>query len=220
MPKQRELVAQGHEQAHQAAALAGVRLLRRRLVHRVLGGQRGRRRTRLLTLQLVAIIVGSLIVIGFGGVPERRTQLGSEVLEHLQGLREYLTIAEADRLKVLQSPQGAQRTRIDPSDPAAVVRLYEKLLPWAIVWGVEDQWGEVLGEQYAQTQTEPLEPAVLVGIRRAQRLRDLGADDELRADRVDESSYSSSGGGSSFSSGSSGGGFSGGGGGGGGGGGR
>ena len=39
------------------------------------------------------------------------------------------SVAEADRLAVLQSPKGAQRSRVDPADPVAVVRLYEKLLP-------------------------------------------------------------------------------------------
>jgi len=174
----------------------------------------------LLTLQLVLIIVGSLVVIGFGGVPVRRTQLGSEVREHLLGLREYLTIAEADRLRVLQSPQGAQRSKIDANDPSAVVRLYEKLLPWAIVWGVEKQWGDVLGERYAQTQVEPTSNlgfssgfAGLAGFATSVASTSF-------QQTVSTSSYSSSGGGSSFSGGSSGGGFSGGGGGGGGGGGR
>jgi uncharacterized membrane protein YgcG len=174
----------------------------------------------LLTLQLVVIIVGSLIVIGFGGVPERRTRLGSEVLEHLQGLREYLTIAEADRIRVLQSPQGAQRSRVDPNDPAAVVRLYEKLLPWAIVWGIEKEWSDVLGEQYAQTQVEPTKNLEFSsGFQSLSGFATSVATTSF-AQTVTTSSYSGSGGGSSFSSGSSGGGFSGGGGGGGGGGGR
>lgn len=173
----------------------------------------------LLTLQLVVIILGSLVVIGFGGVPERRTQLGSEVLEHLQGLKDYLTIAEADRLKVLQSPEGAQRTRVDPNDKVAVVKLYEKLLPWAIVWGVESEWSKVLGEQYAQTQTEPSNLQFRSGF---SGLTGFATSVQTTnfARTVTTSSYSSSGRGSSFSGGSSGGGFSGGGGGGGGGGGR
>lgn len=174
----------------------------------------------LLTLQLVLIIVGSLLVIGFAGVPERRTQLGTDVLEHLQGLREYLTIAEEDRLRVLQSPQGAQRTRVDPNDSAAVVKLYEKLLPWAIVWGVEREWSQVLDTRYAQTQLEPSGnlqfSSGFSGLTNfATSVRSTGF-----ARTVTTTSYSSSGGGSSFSGGSSGGGFSGGGGGGGGGGGR
>ena len=99
-----------------------------------------------------------------------------------------------------------------------MVRLYEKLLPWAIVWGVEKQWGEVLGEQYAQTQTEPTQPAVHLGLRGAVGFATSVTTTSF-AQTVSSSSYSSSGGGSSFSGGSSGGGFSGGGGGGGGGGG-
>lgn len=172
----------------------------------------------LLTLQLVAIILGSLIVIGFGGVPERRTQLGSEVLEHLQGLRDYLTLAEADRLRVLQSPEGAQRTRIDPGDDDAVIKLYEKLLPWAMVWGVEKQWQGVLGQKYAETQTEPSNMQFANGFAGLSGFATSAASSGFA--QTVTSSYSSSGGGSSFSGGSSGGGFSGGGGGGGGGGGR
>jgi uncharacterized membrane protein YgcG len=173
-----------------------------------------------LTLQLVAIILGSVVVIGYGGVPERRTRLGSEVLEHLQGLREYLTLAEADRLRVLQSPQGAQRTRVNPDDSAAVVKLYEKLLPWEMVWGLEREWNEVLGAQYAQTALEPTSnlqfSSGFSGLNHfATSVRSTSF-----ARTVTTRSYSSSGGGSSFSGGSSGGGFSGGGGGGGGGGGR
>ncbi|MCU1417672.1 MAG: hypothetical protein JWP32_1846 [Schumannella sp.] len=173
----------------------------------------------LLTLQLVGIIVGSLIVIGFGGVPERRTRLGSEVREHLQGLKEYLALAEADRLRVLQSPEGAQRTRVDPDDPAAVVKLYEKLLPWAIVWGVESEWSKVLGEHYTQTQTEPSNLQLSSGFSGLTAFA-TSVQSTSFAQTVSTSSYSGSGGGSSFSGGSSGGGFSGGGGGGGGGGGR
>ena len=158
-------------------------------------------------------------MFGFGGVPERRTKKGSEAREHLQGIRVYLTVAEADRIRVLQSPTGAERTRVDPNDPAAIVRLYEKLLPLAIIWGVEDQWTKVLGERYAQTQTEPSNLqfssgfAGLTGFATSVQTTSF-------AQTVTTSSYSSSGGGSSFSGGSSGGGFSGGGGGGGGGGGR
>ncbi len=173
----------------------------------------------LLTLQLLAIILGSLVVIGFGGVPMRRTQLGAEVLEHLQGLRDYLALAEADRLRVLQSPEGAQRTRIDPDDDDAVIKLYEKLLPWAMVWGVEKQWQGVLGQKYAETQTEPSNIQFSNGFAGLSGFATSAVASGF-SQTVTSSSYSSSGGGSSFSSGSSGGGFSGGGGGGGGGGGR
>jgi uncharacterized membrane protein YgcG len=175
----------------------------------------------LLTLQLIVTIVGSLVVIGFGGVPERRTQLGSETLEHLQGLRDYLQLAEADRLRVLQSPQGAQRTRVDPNDNAQVVKLYEKLLPWAMVWGVEDQWGKVLGDKYATTDLQPTNlqfTSGIVGLSAFATSSMASSFSQTVTSSSSSSSWSRSGSSSSFG-GSSGGGFSGGGGGGGGGGG-
>jgi uncharacterized membrane protein YgcG len=173
----------------------------------------------LLVFQLIGIILGSVIVIGFGGVPTRRTQLGAETLEHLEGLRDYLQLAEADRLRVLQSPEGAQRTRIDPNDDDAVIKLYEKLLPWAMVWGVEKEWQDVLGKRYAETQTEPSNLQFSNGFSGLSGFATSAVSSGF-AQTVTTSSYSGSGGGSSFSGGSSGGGFSGGGGGGGGGGGR
>ncbi|MEZ5191048.1 MAG: hypothetical protein R2717_09705 [Schumannella sp.] len=134
----------------------------------------------ILTAQLLAIIVGSLVLIGFN-VPERRTQLGSEVLEHLQGLRDYLALAEEDRPRVLQSPQGAQRSRVDPRDDARPVRLYEKLPALAIVWGVEREWNGVLGDRY-EYRSRSLRPIrcgwFLVDL--ARRLLDEHPDHELR----------------------------------------
>ena len=120
---------------------------------------------------------------------------------------------------MLQSPEGAQRTRIDPDDDDAVIKLYEKLLPWAMVWGVEKQWQGVLGQRYAETQTEPTNMQFASGFAGLSGFA-TSATSSGFAQTVTTSSYSSSGGGSSFSGGSSGGGFSGGGGGGGGGGGR
>lgn len=105
----------------------------------------------LLAISIPAGIFGSIVVMGFSGKPERRTPAGTAAYEKLLGLRDYLRLAEADRLRVLQSPEGAVRTRIDPGDPAAVVKLYERLLPWAIVWGVEKEWADELAAHYSET---------------------------------------------------------------------
>ncbi len=75
---------------------------------------------------------------------DRITDAGAPVRDHLRGLREYLQLAEADRLRVLQSPAGAERRRVDADDPRQMLHLYERLLPWAIVWGVEREWSEAL----------------------------------------------------------------------------
>lgn len=75
---------------------------------------------------------------------DRITDAGAPARDHLRGLRDYLQLAEADRMRVLQSPRGAERTPVDPGDPRQVLHLYERLLPWAVVWGVEKEWAEAL----------------------------------------------------------------------------
>lgn len=91
--------------------------------------------------------------------------------EHLAGLRQYMELAEADRLRVLQSPSGAMLRATDaasgrvelraadaaagatpassPSDeslpdaatePLARFHLHERLLPYAVLFGLEREW--------------------------------------------------------------------------------
>jgi uncharacterized membrane protein YgcG len=176
----------------------------------------------LLSIGIPVAILGSFIVMGFSGKPERRTAAGTAAYEQLLGLRDYLQLAEADRLRVLQSPAGAVRTRIDPNDTAAVVKLYERLLPWAIVWGVEKEWAAQLAAHYDETTVPSSNLQVSSGFSSLGNLGTTFAASSFATTPPPSSSSSSSGsGGSSSSSGfSSGGGFSGGGGGGGGGGGR
>jgi len=164
-----------------------------------------------------AFLIG-VIAFGFAGSPERLTRDGALATEHLRGIREYLELAEADRIRMLQSPEGAERTRVDPADRDAVVRLHERLLPYAIIWGVEDRWQRELGTLYATT---PSDIAPTLGSTNFGAFATgYAAASFATTPPVSSSSSSwSSSGGSSFSGGSSGGGFSGGGGGGGGGGG-
>jgi uncharacterized membrane protein YgcG len=148
--------------------------------------------------------------------PALLTRAGAEAKEHLLGLREYLTVAEEARLRMLQSPEGAMR--VNATDTDAVVKLNERLLPYAVLWGVEDQWVEVL--RAAHVSPEWVEGTdVTAGMLQSFRVAAVSSVRPVVTSSSGSGSWSSSGG-SSFSSGSSGGGFSGGGGGGGGGGGR
>ena len=76
------------------------------------------------------------------------TDKGAEVRDHVAGLDLYIRVAEADRLRVLQSPQGALRTPVDTTDKRAVLNLYELVLPWAILLGREKDWSRVLEIAY------------------------------------------------------------------------
>jgi uncharacterized membrane protein YgcG len=77
------------------------------------------------------------------------TAKGSSVISHLKGLEMYIELAENDRLEFLQSPKGAL---LKPSELTGkqVLKLYEEVLPWAILLGLQKQWGEVLTELYRE----------------------------------------------------------------------
>lgn len=180
---------------------------------------------------IVAVVVTLLclfLTIGFAWRPAVLTAAGAEQRDYLLGMRDYLRLAEADRLRMLQSPEGAERVKalgFDVSDSAQVVKLYEKLLPFAVLWGVEREWGKELAVYYEQQTSSPdwyVSSGAFNSALFAQSL--VGLNSAVTASTVAQpspssSSWSGSGGGS-FSGGSFGGGFSGGGGGGGGGGGR
>jgi uncharacterized membrane protein YgcG len=176
----------------------------------------------------VGLVLGSFgTIVGLGGIglaafgARKRTTLspeGAQWVDYLLGMKMYLELAEKDRFRMLQSAKGADR--IDTSDGRQIVKLYEKLLPWAVIWGIEDSWARELEIQLQQTG-EQLD--WYVGTTGFQSAYFLGALSGLAAGTsapvsTSGSSWSDSGG-SSFSSGSFGGGSSGGGGGGGGGGG-
>ena len=168
---------------------------------------------------------------------------GRGVNDHLLGLRDYMELAEEDRIRMLQSPEGAERVTVDTTDPRQMVKLYERLLPYAVIYGIEDRWAEELTitavaaqvpvswyagstdltawrlnstiKNLRRMQYTPPQPAVPQPV----RTKSGGGDDSFWGGWGSGSSSSGWRGssGSSFSSGSRGGGFSGGGGGGGGG---
>ena len=109
--------------------------------------------TDILSWGLWAVVIIAVLVFWLARVPDLMTARGVEVRDQLLGLREYLTLAEAERFRVLQSPEGADR--VDATDGSTVVRLNEKLLPYAIVWGVEKEWMRELAHSYATTGLEP-----------------------------------------------------------------
>ena len=131
----------------------------------------------------------------------------------------YLDLAEKDRLQMLQSATGADR--VDVGDNLQLVKLYEKLLPWAVLWGVETSW---MKELAVHVDALDEKPDWFVGTNGFEVSAFTSALGGFRTTLTPPPSTSSSGwrgsSGGSFSGGSHGGGFSGGGGGGGGGGGR
>ncbi|MBC6495205.1 DUF2207 domain-containing protein [Microbacterium sp. 4-7] len=101
----------------------------------------------------VAIAFGVFLVLlsSFYGFSKHTvlTAEGARLYEYLMGVREFIRVAEADRLRMLQSYTGAER-RQDGS--ANVIVVYERLLPYAMLFGMENEWGAILERVYAYEQ--------------------------------------------------------------------
>ena len=138
---------------------------------------------------------------------EEHTKKGLEASRYMDGLKLYIGMAEAERLKFLQSVDGADVSA------EGIVKLYEKLLPYAAVFGLEESWMKEMKE-YCEVQEIEEPDYLLAGFTASEMLRTMNnASSYISNSTV----MSSSGGGSSSGfSGGGGGGFSGGGGGGGG----
>lgn len=95
---------------------------------------------------LAATIVGGILV-----THKPLTAAGAEARDQLRGLAVFIEWAEADRIRMLQSPSGAERTPVDANDPRQVLHLYERLLPFAVLFGQEKQWASQLAVLYAAT---------------------------------------------------------------------
>jgi len=87
----------------------------------------------------------------------RSTQAGADLRVHLDGLKEYINLAEKDRLEFLQSPKGAERSSSGIGN-IEILHLYEEILPWAILLGLEKQWSKVLANFSEQTNQTPFIP--------------------------------------------------------------
>ena len=117
--------------------------------------------------------VGLVALLAVSGV-RPLTERGREARDHLEGLREYIRLAEADRLRVLQSPSGALRVEraalgppriadaagaapvaTAPVDTDTVLKLNERLLPYAVLFGQEREWSEELAALYAARGETP-----------------------------------------------------------------
>lgn len=98
---------------------------------------------------LVGLTVSLVIVALYIPLMTKRTAKGVEAKEYIEGLKLYMNTAEADRLKMLQGPNA--RYAEDYHEPKKTVKLFEKLLPFAVAFGVEKEWAK----QFEGIYTDP-----------------------------------------------------------------
>ncbi|WP_440709340.1 DUF2207 family protein [Herbiconiux sp. YIM B11900] len=101
------------------------------------------------------VAVAALVVVGVGAFRSPLTAKGAELRDYIEGIRMYIEWAEEDRFRMLQSPEGALRTGVNAPDWGQVVKLYEKLLPYAVLLDLESEWAKVLGTYYESLGNQP-----------------------------------------------------------------
>ena len=83
------------------------------------------------------------------------TDNGLALYKYLLGLKQYIGAAETERIEMLQSPAGAEKVgTVNPGDSSQMIKLYERTLPYAILFGQEKEWGSRLEYYYTTSGTQ------------------------------------------------------------------
>lgn len=97
----------------------------------------------------VATIGGALILVAtqttnlvFYHLLKAPTLLGRRLMDRVEGFKEYLSVAEQDRMNMLNPPERTPE-------------LFEKFLPYALALGVEQEWSEQFSDVLAHAGTSP-----------------------------------------------------------------
>jgi uncharacterized membrane protein len=77
----------------------------------------------------ISIVISLLIVVAFGYLMPKRTKKGAEMLEHILGFKDFLSVTEKDRLDFHNAPKRSPKE-------------FMENLPYAIALGVEKKWAE------------------------------------------------------------------------------
>ncbi len=73
------------------------------------------------------VILSGIIAVFFTSIMPAKTKKGVLIKEHLLGLKEYIKVAEKDRITFHNAPE-------------VNATLFEKLLPYAVMFGLEKKW--------------------------------------------------------------------------------
>ena len=91
----------------------------------------------LISFANLALVLCGIIILIFGLSMPKRTPLGAEARERILGFKEYLRVAETDRINFTDAPEKSPK-------------VFEKFLPYAIVFGVEKKWAEKFKDVFTE----------------------------------------------------------------------
>ena len=109
----------------------------------------------LAVLFLSPMLLVMSIILAFASRGWSLTDDGLSLRRYLEGLKMYIGVAEAERLNILQSPEGAEKIIVDVNDGKQLVKLYERVLPYAVLFGQEKNWSKQMGKYYEQVGEAP-----------------------------------------------------------------
>lgn len=84
---------------------------------------------------IISIAANVLLFVIFAPLMPARTEKGVLAREHILGLKQYLSVAEKDRINFHNAPE---------KNP----QVFEKFLPYAMVLGVEEKWAKYFEDIY------------------------------------------------------------------------
>lgn len=92
-----------------------------------------------ILLLILGVLVGAALFLIFAPLMPARTPKGVAAREHILGFKQYLSVAEKDRINFHNAPEKKPQT-------------FEKFLPYAMVLGVETQWAKYFEDMYKDMQ--------------------------------------------------------------------
>lgn len=116
----------------------------------------------LMALPLVGFFIGIAALLGLTfAVSAARNAIGltpegQQMQQELLGLQQYITLAEQDRLEMLQGAETAQRTPTGEIAGQEVLEVYESLLPYAELFGLTKSWAQQLEVRYREDDHSPV----------------------------------------------------------------
>ena len=97
----------------------------------------------------IATVGGALVLVAtqatnliFYHLLKAPTLLGRRLMDRVEGFKEYLSVAEQDRMNMLNPPERTPE-------------LFEKYLPYALALGVEQEWSEQFSDVLARAGASP-----------------------------------------------------------------
>jgi uncharacterized membrane protein YgcG len=103
------------------------------------------------------LVIAAIVAFICGWTLKPLTDTGLALVRYLKGLELYIKIAETERLRLLQSPEGAAKVGapVNTNDKRQLIKLYERVLPYAVLFGQEKEWNKRLGEYYQAAGEQP-----------------------------------------------------------------